>query len=374
MKIKNLLLTALTLTMVLASDSQGYVNLCSGFKEEQQRTADYFASLLNFDLLKYDEIETQMVLRGRKGTDPSFLIINATIDALNIGRNPGHRPSIQEVRQELNRQTLKRLAEYRPDDVTDKRLDYLSIDVVKKILESIENHEVVSTDAIEKYDQDGTDIGFCFGRGCYVDMMLTHIGVDRDSIKKIWAVGSMESGGSYWQFHIGTMVRLNDNRWVTIDNVVNRVVDAETWYQNFLSENRNKDLRVFVTDGDKFTPSLGKYDPIQMGLNLNRRNDWYKGYFQDLLAWFRARTREDLEDFVGIKFPAKPKPIEANDADSALAKEKSHERRSTVIAREYGTNTFVVAPLDADGNGGKVSTGTKIKDKINSWWKKIWRF
>ncbi len=290
-----------TLIMTVAQDAS-----------ELQRTKDYFSSLLNVDLLKYRMNEVAQVRSGRKMNGAAGIVINATIDRLTnqFGRVNW---STQQIIAELNEQTFKLLRDFSPDDPSDRRHDVLPPELAMAVLKSIGRHPVVGNDS--KYQQKGTNIGYCFGRGCYVDLMLMRLGVDRDSIKKIWAVGPMGAPGDSitWQFHIGHMVRTPDGKWLVIDNVPGsyRILDFEAWAQFFKSQNQNGDLRLFITDSDKFTPSLGAYDPVQLGLNMSRARDWYKGYFTDLMQWFRTTSDQELAAFLGIPaLPSRPEPID----------------------------------------------------------------
>lgn len=335
-------------------NSQAYFEYCRGYAESLVTAAKYFSSMVPLDLLSFIGTETNLVKRGQKSNDPSFQIINQTIDALNT--KGIKNPSTSQVRMELNEQTLLLLRDYQPNDPHDRRLDFLTEDIVTKVLWSIENHSIVSSQGMLKYDQKGTNIGYCFGRALYVELMLLRLGVDQDSIKKIWAVGPMKSGSITWQFHVGTMVRLKDGRWVVIDNVVNQIMDAGAWYKYFLRENHPKDpdLRVYVTDSNKFTPSLGKYSRQQLGLDLLPSKDWYQGYFTDLLKWFKETDDAELAKFLVIpKLPDRPLSGEAlsnlvaaqrAEHQAKLAKEEDERRQK--LQNAYGIDFTTVGVDD----------------------------
>lgn len=339
----NLLLVSVALTAILASESFANAQACVDFYAgksraqlnikapaqdpvELQKTKDYFASLINVDLLQYRFTEAQQVASGRKYSGAINTVPNAAIDALTA-KYGKVRWSTQQIIGELNEQTFKLLDAYRPDDATDRRHDFLpEKGLALKVLASIDKHPVVSYYASQKYQQNGTEIGYCFGRGCYVDLMMMSLGVDRDSIKKIWAVGPMGAGDITWQFHIGHMVRLPDDSWVVIDNVPGsyQVLSARAWGDHFKAENSDGKLRLFITDSDKFTPSLGAYDPVQLGLNIHRSRDWYKGYFQDLMEWFRTTDDAELAKFLGINvLPSRPVPV--NPTPEQIAASKAEE-------------------------------------------------
>tara|TARA_B110001454_G_scaffold219099_1_gene249899 strand:+ start:6664 stop:7842 length:1179 start_codon:yes stop_codon:yes gene_type:complete len=367
----NLFLVAIAITATLCSESFAETNNCIQIYRgssrakltaeapqdpvQLQNTKNYFASLIDVDLLQYRGQEIEQVASGKKYSGSRNLIPNAAIDALTAkyGRR---RWTDQQIVAELNDQTLKLLEAYRPDDDSDKRFDFLpSKDLGLKVLTSIEEHPVVAQYAANKYQQNGTEIGYCFGRGCYVDLMLMRLGVDRDSIKKIWAVGPMGAGEITWQFHIGHMVRLPDNTWIVIDNVPSytEVLEARAWGEHFKAENPDGKLRLYITDSDKFTPSLGKYDPVQLGLNINRNRDWYKGYFQDLKTWFENTSDAELAKFLGINvLPTRPTPV--NPTPQEIAVSKAEEWAFSQIPPQSLPNTGV-QDSNAPHNRGRFS-------------------
>lgn len=287
-----------------------------------QQNKDYFSSLINVDLLQYRYKEVKQVASGVKYTGIQNLVPNAAIDAL-IAKYGNRRWTNREIIDELNEQTFKTLEGYRPNDNTDKRLDFLpNKELAEIVLRSIERHPVVSERSSEQYQQKGAEIGYCFGRGCYVDLMLMKLGLDRDSIKKIWAVGPMGTEKLIWQFHIGHLVRLPDNSWVAIDNVPSsyRVLDARNWGEYLKNKSKDGELRFYITDSDKFTPTLGAYDPVHLGLNANRNSDWYKGYFQDLMNWFRDSSDAEIAEFLGIDaLPSRPIPVNPTPEQIAMS-------------------------------------------------------
>ncbi len=298
---------SLVLAVTFSLSSDAYFEFCPNSSAAQSIAANYFGSIVPFDLLKYSDTETSLVRAGQKNGDASFTIINRTIDSLQANGKILASLGTSDIKQELNDQTLRLLEGYHPDDPTDRRLDFLNEDIVLALLKSIEKHPIVSSYGMRQYDQKGTNIGYCFGRAAYMELLLLRLGVDQNSIKKIWAVGPMSSGNISWQFHVATMVRLKDNRWVTIDNVTGKILEARDWFNVFKLENSSHDLRAFVTDGNKFTPSLGKYTRAQLGLDLLPTNDWYKGYFTDLMHWFGKMDDAKLAAFLGLsKLPERP--------------------------------------------------------------------
>lgn len=376
MKKTNLFLVSIALIATFSSESFANTEACIQFYENKtrakfatetpqdpillQRIKDYFSSLLNVDLLKYRSQEVNQVASGIKYKGAQNEIPNAAIDAL-IAKHGERRWSTQQIIAELNEATLSMLDAYRPDDTSDRRHDFLpSRELAEKVLMSIDRHQVVSYYASEKYQQRGTEIGYCFGRGCYVDLMLMRLGVDRDSIKKIWAVGPMAAGGITWQFHIGHMARMPDNTWVVIDNVPsdNQVYTARQWGEHFKQQNKDGTLRLYITDSDKFTPSLGAYDPVQLGLNVKRARDWYKGYFQDLMLWFRSKSDAEIAQFLGIaKIPDRPEPV--NPTPQQIAESRAEEDAYGSLPPRANRHGSQLAPQSSETTGSRFGSMMK---------------
>ncbi|MCB0370531.1 MAG: hypothetical protein KDD45_14180, partial [Bdellovibrionales bacterium] len=257
-------------------------------QEKVQKRRNYFSSLVNTDLLQYNFYETQQVANAIKYDGDQNIVINASIDALtaNFGNTQWTQKQIIDM---LNEQTFKLLEDNYSDSHSQKQDGLVPTEnLTLKIQSSINKHPVVSFLHRSHYQQENTEIGYCFGRGCYVDLVLFRLGVNQNSVKKIWAVGAMAAPGVIWQFHIGVLVQLPDKSWIVIDNNPGsyKVHSLDSWTRYFKAKNSDGNLRFYITDSSKFTPSTGTYDSVQLGLNLQRSSDWYKGYFQDLMEWF----------------------------------------------------------------------------------------
>ncbi|MCK6596871.1 MAG: hypothetical protein L6Q37_00790, partial [Bdellovibrionaceae bacterium] len=147
----------------------------------------------------------------------------------------------------------------------------------------------------------------------------------------------MNSGDISWQFHVATMVRLNDGKWVVIDPILGRLVSAEHWHKEFAQENSTGDLRAYITEANKFGGSAGRYDPKQLGLRLDVHRDFYKNFFTDLQAWFKFYSDDKaLSKFLGVEIPKRP-----NSKDSVIEKEqkrKENEERLKKKIQDYYDN------------------------------------
>ncbi len=199
--------------------------------------------------------------------------------------------------QRANERALGELNAYGTDRKVSGRLNAITTEQAKMVLNSIHRHPVVSDYEYDRYNRPGVEIGFCFGRAAYVHLALLKMGVNKDSIKKIWAVGPMQTAEIAWDFHVATLVKSVDGSWLAIDSFVGRVMSVETWIKEIdkISQPGHRN-RYYFSNPKKFSVSLGTYDRVQLGLDLNADQDWYRGYFADLMKWFR----EDNLQSVGL--------------------------------------------------------------------------
>lgn len=223
-------------------------------------------------------------------------------DLLPIQQKNASRMSVSEM-QKLNEKTLNELENYEPSKILvsqkGERLNSLSYAWANTVMKSIDQHPVVSSYQYSKYNNKGVEIGFCFGRATYVHIALLRMGVNKEAIKKIWAVGPMDNGLN-WAFHVATAVKGDQaNQWWVIDNFPGKVLEARAWFNYMKPMSTDQKLQVFITEPEKFSVSLGKYDRVQLGLDLSRQDDWYSSYFKDLMAWF-AQGIEVLEQ-IGLR-------------------------------------------------------------------------
>ena len=144
------------------------------------------------------------------------------------------------------------------------------------IFKAVANHPTNGRDKEEKYDPEDC-FGFCFGRAVMVHTEALRRGVDPASIKKIWAVGSLEKGK--WHFHVATMVKSSrTGSWWVIDPVYGTVINAETWISRMQNSSDDNQMMVFVTDPRRFSVySPQHYTEIDLlGVGVS---DYYRGYF-----------------------------------------------------------------------------------------------
>lgn len=192
----------------------------------------------------------------------------------------------------LNQLSFERLKIYSPHQ-TKNRVSSVSYDFAHDVLNSINRHPVVSDYNVDHY-KNGSEIGFCFGRATYVHLALLRAGVQRSSIKKIWAVGPMQTGSLDWQFHVATIVKADRGHWFVIDTFIGSVVTPEQWFQRMQEVSKDHTLRFYVSDPSKFSVSLGVYNRVQLGLDLTQEQDWYSHYFKDLMFWMSTAPLESV--------------------------------------------------------------------------------
>ncbi len=221
---------------------------------------EYFESLVNVDLLQFQSDETYTLNKS-------------------------------EVRK-LNEENFQRLENFDPRPIKG-RVNSIPLDYADLVYDSINQHPVVSEFRIYDY-RNGHQIGFCFGRATYVHLALIRSGVNKRSIKKIWAVGPMVTGDTAWQFHVATAVLADDGEWYAIDTFQGQVVPVRAWFKTMLGVATDGSLRFYVTEPRKFSVSLGEYSRIELGLDLNEDQDWYTHYFKKLMKWTADESLESV--------------------------------------------------------------------------------
>ncbi|MES2857315.1 MAG: hypothetical protein V4692_15705 [Bdellovibrionota bacterium] len=181
----------------------------------------------------------------------------------------------------------------------ERRLKNRTPDITREdaqaMINSIEYNPVTSSYAYRKYSPVGREIGFCFGRAMYGHILGLHLGVQKESIKKAWVVGPMNSGGIMWSFHVTTLMKSGDT-WLAIDNYPGQLLTVDEWLKHMQPQSVDKKLRIYITDAEKFVGGFG-YDSVQLNhfgdykkyAELPRDRDWYSGFFKDMLNWFASK-------------------------------------------------------------------------------------
>ncbi|AGH96710.1 hypothetical protein [Pseudobdellovibrio exovorus] len=194
----------------------------------------------------------------------------------------------------LNSQMIQHLKRFVPARMAGKASG-INLADAQRVLKVISDHPVTGHMAYDRYNRPDENVGFCFGRAAFTHLLLLKMGLSRDSIVKVWAVGPMRTPGVTWDFHVASAAYVNGKGWLVLDTNYDAPMKLETWFGKMQEQNRQMDrkLRLYVTEPNKFGLELGKYDRIQMGLDLNRENDWYQHYFVDMMNDLSSRSLAD---------------------------------------------------------------------------------
>ncbi len=165
--------------------------------------------------------------------------------------------------------------------------EQITIDQAYKLLEEL--------DSLPLLCENDKPMGVCFARSYYTHMRLLQMGVKKEQILKVWAVGPHSTGdGENWMYHVAILVPIKGFGWRIIDaSVPERIYSLSLWYSKFNSVSDGHSLKLFITKAAKLGPVTGKYDRKQMGLDLDEDKDIYKGYFKqlnELIAEFNKDT------------------------------------------------------------------------------------
>ncbi len=221
------------------------------------------------------------------------IMVNHHEDLLSRSAQEGRQMSVQEINHR-NADMYISLMNYRPPKNASHARS-ITMNEAQMVLDAIRNNEVTGSYGV--YDQPDVSIGYCFGRASFAHLLLLKMGVQKESIFKMWAVGPMkvhDNDSLTWQFHVTPVVFTRDMGWVVMDTnerVPQRIGD---WIAKYHAQSTDKKMRFYLSDASKFGVNMSKYTRLQMGLDLERNNDWYKGYFQDMLLQLRTKSLSEL--------------------------------------------------------------------------------
>jgi len=167
---------------------------------------------------------------------------------------------------------------------TNSRKKGLTEPELNLIAQKVANNPIAGLCNLNKYAP-GVSTDFCFGRAMAVHLEALLSGVQKEDIKKVWAIGNMKYGSSTLEFHVATLVRRSDGRWYAVDSDFGGVLSVEDWHSKIRSL-KDPAVRVFVTDSQRFTPGM---DEIYARKALSLQG--YRNYFNDLLSYFRNEAR-----------------------------------------------------------------------------------
>jgi len=190
---------------------------------------------------------------------------------------------------DLNSQTIVGIQEQSINiDASSKRVSMVPAQELGSILNFTKNHPLFGIQR-EEYERQGTSLGYCFGRATFLHLLFLRLGLQKESIEKIWVLGHIKNdrGDGYWQFHVATMVYSDQREWIVMDANIGHPLSASAWVKYYEHANPNGKLRFYYTSASKFGPSLGQYNRIQLGLDATIDQDWYKHYFVDMMSYLK---------------------------------------------------------------------------------------
>ncbi|MBT3980647.1 MAG: hypothetical protein HOE90_04790 [Bacteriovoracaceae bacterium] len=210
----------------------------------------------------------------------------------------GYYSKRAKTAQEVDQENLAHISKFIAEDVdtmednAKMRAKFLNPDVGIEVITTLNGHPVVSMYQYAQYDPENRGIGFCFGRAMFVNVELAMKGFDRDSIKKAFVVGSMQTGdGNSWGWHVTTIAQSKNEKgeevWLALDPIttrtgyVKRILTVTEWYKEMYNKfSTDKKLKIYIADAGKFGPSSGKYHEEHI------KDAFYNDYFNDMMDWF----------------------------------------------------------------------------------------
>lgn len=133
-------------------------------------------------------------------------------------------------------------------------------------------------------------VGFCFGRALVFHIDALSRRIDRQSVRKIWAVGPIESpihAGEIWNYHVATMIRSSDGSWWVFDPALfASAAPLDLWVENIQSRATSGQLLIFSTQAERNFPSPGTYQRAELS------SAHYSNYYKELLQNFRTQFRK----------------------------------------------------------------------------------
>lgn len=130
------------------------------------------------------------------------------------------------------------------------------------VIDEIEAHPVTSSDAVHDFE-DGTQIGFCFGRALMAHYLLLKADLQQVDMRKVFVIGELMVNRQMWNFHVAVMVRDSRSGWIVVDPLQRKPLSLSEWVTVMKSYDIKfpfSRTRFYVTDVRKFLPSSGVYD------------------------------------------------------------------------------------------------------------------
>lgn len=143
--------------------------------------------------------------------------------------------------------------------------------------------------------------GICFGRAIFFHLLMLKLGVDKNHIKKIFAIGSIDSGEKdlVWQFHTAIIVKdLLSEKWWALDVNHPEPLSIDDWkfqinrrsldktFRLFREPevDKSKSIRFYITHPNKIGPSGWEYNIKENGLF----DPFYNNYFHRIFGFLES--------------------------------------------------------------------------------------
>lgn len=197
----------------------------------------------------------------------------------------------------------------------------LSKDQLQILFNQASRHPVSDLDNLSKYDPTG-EIGFCFGRAMAVQLMARKMGLDPQSIQKLFVIGDLRSGPNpEWRFHVTTLGFGKDNTWYAIDPIMTPPLahggplTMQQWMQIVQKTwDKPKKAYFYKTSGSSILPDVRDSPPPDQetgkGIIELRFDPRKMAAFNEVrtgnLPYFEMTPQAETEYFMQVKEPVSP--------------------------------------------------------------------
>jgi hypothetical protein len=67
-------------------------------------------------------------------------------------------------------------------------------------------------------------------------------------------------------FHQSTVVLAEDGKWYALEQHFASAKPVEEWFHYYYNQSNDGKTRLYITEPNRFTPELSRYDNFQMGI------------------------------------------------------------------------------------------------------------
>jgi Glutaminase len=149
---------------------------------------------------------------------------------------------------------------------------------VTALFKDIQSNRQVEESLCGRYNG-SDDQGFCFGRAAIAHFKAIRAGASNRNIRKVWAVGDLNSRGNKWQYHVTTIVRMESEEWYAIDPIFGQPMPLEKWCKSMKDKyDANGTMRLYSSPASQF--SVGTVNSYSRGQFSNQD---YRSFFADFM-------------------------------------------------------------------------------------------